>query len=325
MPLFSSSSPFDQDVERATAEINITEDWGKIMDICDKVGTTSTGPKDYLRAIAKRMHNPVPTVALQALTLLDACVNNCGKVFHLEVCSRDFETEIRKIVTGKQTHPKVAEKMKQLIKKWAENEFKTDPQLSLIPSLYHKLRSEGVDFTVQEVPKKSQPQLSKDPNVVSTQQEEDDIAKAIELSLKEKQHSPKTKTSSLYPVAKPPSPVPSTREKSKVRALYDFEAAEDNELTFKAGEIIHILDDSDPNWWKGSNQRGEGLFPANFVTSDLTVEPEQKVLEKKNVQFNESVQVKTVHFEPKDVEIDEEKNGQTDNAPSRSRSFRNAA
>lgn len=80
--------------------------------------------------------------------LLDACVKNSGRLFHLEVASREFEQEFRKLLP--KSHPRVAEKMKELLQKWVEGEFKSDPQLSLIPSFYQRLRSENVDFTPRD-------------------------------------------------------------------------------------------------------------------------------------------------------------------------------
>ncbi|XP_056452550.1 collectin-12-like [Gadus chalcogrammus] len=307
MPLFTTN-PFDQDVEKATSEMNTAEDWGLILDICDKIGQSRTGPKECLRSIMRRVNHKDPHVAMQALTLLGACVSNCGKIFHLEVCSREFASEVSNVLN--KGHPKVCEKLKALMVEWAED-FRNDPQLSLISAMIKNLREQGVTFPAvgsqaAEQAKASPAMVAKDPATASTKKEEEDLAKAIELSLKEQRGQPQGSLSSLYPSAS--SLLPSQKaDGRKVRAIYDFEAAEDNELTFKSGEIITILDDSDPNWWKGETYQGVGLFPSNFVTADLTAEPEMVKTEKKSVQFNEEVQVETLEPEPEPVFIDEEK------------------
>ncbi|XP_034038503.1 collectin-12-like [Thalassophryne amazonica] len=307
MPLFTTN-PFDQDVEKATSEMNTAEDWGLILDICDKIGQSRTGPKECLRSIMRRVNHKDPHVAMQALTLLGACVSNCGKIFHLEVCSREFASEVSNVLN--KGHPKVCEKLKALMVEWAED-FRSDPQLSLISAMIKNLREQGVSFPAvgsqaAEQAKASPALVAKDPSSSTNKKEEEDLAKAIELSLKEQRQQPQTSLSSLYPST---SSLLSSHKSDgrKVRAIYDFEAAEDNELTFKSGEIITILDDSDPNWWKGETYQGVGLFPSNFVTADLTAEPEMIKPEKKSVQFSEEVQVETIEPEQEPVYIDEDK------------------
>ena len=39
------------------------------------------------------------------------------------------------------------EKLKGMLRRWAEGDFKGDPQLALIPGLYHQLKKEGIDFS----------------------------------------------------------------------------------------------------------------------------------------------------------------------------------
>ncbi|KAI1074030.1 hypothetical protein F5B20DRAFT_472236 [Whalleya microplaca] len=51
-------------------------------------------------------------------------------------------------------------------------------------------------------------------------------------------------------------------------AQFDYEAAEDNELSFPEGATVTNLEFPDEDWWFGHYKGDSGLFPANYVQLD---------------------------------------------------------
>eukprot|EP01102_Stenamoeba_stenopodia_P010012 TRINITY_DN296_c0_g1_i2.p1 TRINITY_DN296_c0_g1~~TRINITY_DN296_c0_g1_i2.p1 ORF type:complete len:496 (-),score=153.67 TRINITY_DN296_c0_g1_i2:190-1677(-) len=50
------------------------------------------------------------------------------------------------------------------------------------------------------------------------------------------------------------------------RAVYDYEGEAEGDLAFREGDLITILDQSDPSgWWQGDLNGVVGFFPSNFV------------------------------------------------------------
>ncbi|CAJ0594199.1 unnamed protein product [Cylicocyclus nassatus] len=272
MGLFGdSSSPFDESIEKVTAEHLTSENWAMILDVCDKVNSDPRAPKNALLSIRKRLNHRDPHVVLLALSVLDSCWSNCGPAFRKEVSSAGFISELQ----SKAVHSTrlIAEKTRMMIQKWVENECKSDASLSLVVTLYKNLVADGLSFTSNE-PKKSN--INRDIEA----EEEDALARAIALSLQEADKNPKV--TKAYPSFTAAPATNGTSNKSNmsrsertVRALYDFEAAEDNELSFVSGDLITVTDDSNANWWCGRIGVQQGLFPSSFVTSDLSeVKPE---------------------------------------------------
>uniref|UniRef100_A0A8D9DS04 Drebrin-like protein n=1 Tax=Cacopsylla melanoneura TaxID=428564 RepID=A0A8D9DS04_9HEMI len=52
----------------------------------------------------------------------------------------------------------------------------------------------------------------------------------------------------------------------QAQALYDYQAADETEISFEPGDIITHIDQIDAGWWQGLSPDGTyGLFPANYV------------------------------------------------------------
>ncbi|XP_073689657.1 target of Myb1 membrane trafficking protein isoform X2 [Garra rufa] len=147
------STPVGQLIEHATSSSLPAEDWGINMEICDIVNETDEGPKDAVRAIKKRiLGNKNFKEVMLTLSVLEACVKNCGHRFHIFVSTRDFvENVLVQTILPKNNAPVVLQdRVLSMIQAWSDA-FRSSPDLTGVVTVYEDLRRRGVEFPMTEL------------------------------------------------------------------------------------------------------------------------------------------------------------------------------
>ena len=59
-----------------------------------------------------------------------------------------------------------------------------------------------------------------------------------------------------------------------VVALYNYQGSEHGDMTFVKGDVMEIVDDTDPDWWlaKNINSGATGHIPRNYVAFQSSLE-----------------------------------------------------
>ncbi|XP_025422153.1 TOM1-like protein 2 isoform X1 [Sipha flava] len=143
------STPVGEKIELATDGGLASENWSLNMEICDMINDTEEGPKDAVKAIRKRLLQNAGKnhkIIMYTLTVLETCVKNCGKRFHILVCNKEFSQELIKLIGPKNDPPTIVqEKVLSLIQSWADA-FRNQPDLQGVYQVYRELLQKGIEF-----------------------------------------------------------------------------------------------------------------------------------------------------------------------------------
>ncbi|KAK8100704.1 Class E vacuolar protein-sorting machinery protein hse1 [Apiospora kogelbergensis] len=279
----AAPSPYDEAIAKATDENLTSEDWGAIIEVCDKVSTDPNGPKEAVQSIIKRLAHRNANVQLYTLELGNALSQNCGKGMHRELASRAFTDALLKLANDRNTHQQVKAKILERMKDWSDM-FSKDADLGIMYDAYFRLKQNNPTLQPPSAPQKNR--LTD----VDRQKEEEELQMALQLSLQEEERkkkvpesssagpgpnsaagAPATSSAPTGAAQDQPQPAPShptgttAATVSRVRALYDFVPSEPGELEFKKGDVIAVLESVFKDWWRGSLKGNTGIFPLNYV------------------------------------------------------------
>ncbi|KAB5566599.1 VHS domain-containing protein [Coniochaeta sp. 2T2.1] len=271
----AAPGPYDEAIAKATDENLTSEDWGAIMEVCDRVSSDPNGPKEAVQSLIKRLAHRNANVQLYTLELANALSQNCGKPMHRELSSRAFTEALLKLANDRNTHREVKPRILERMKDWTDM-FKSDPDLGIMYDAYFRLKQTNPTLQPPSAPQKN---ILTD---VDRQKEEEELQMALKLSLQEEERKRKASepgpssgagaSSGAGPAAaqaatplQPMSSGTTAATVSRVRALYDFAPSEPGELEFKKGDVIAVLESVYKDWWRGSLKGKTGIFPLNYV------------------------------------------------------------
>nr|XP_028602021.1 ADP-ribosylation factor-binding protein GGA1 [Podarcis muralis] len=131
-------------INRATNPLNKDLEWDSINAFCDQLNKELEGPPLATRLLAHKIQSPQEWEAIQALTVLEACMKSCGKRFHDEVGKFRFLNELIKVVSpkylGSRTPEKVKSKILELLYSWTLGL----PHEVKITEAYQMLKKQGI-------------------------------------------------------------------------------------------------------------------------------------------------------------------------------------
>uniref|UniRef100_A0A8C6MEC5 Golgi associated, gamma adaptin ear containing, ARF binding protein 3 n=1 Tax=Nothobranchius furzeri TaxID=105023 RepID=A0A8C6MEC5_NOTFU len=138
-------------LNKATNPSNRQEDWEYIMGFCDQINKELEGPQISVRLLAHKIQSPQEWEAMQALTVLEACMKNCGRRFHNEVGKFKFLNELIKVVSPKYLGDRVSEKVKMKVIEMLYTWTVSLPDEAKICEAYQMLKSQGIVVVDPEV------------------------------------------------------------------------------------------------------------------------------------------------------------------------------
>ncbi|GAA5973824.1 hypothetical protein JCM21900_005647 [Sporobolomyces salmonicolor] len=292
------NNPYEEIIAKATDEKQTEINWEIALTVWDKVNEDGeAGARNCVAALQKRLTHRSANVQLFSLTLAGALVNNCGPPLHREISGKAFTQTLIRLINDRTTHENVKKEALKNIEDWVK-EHPHNADFDLMGDTYETLKRQNHRFGSERQP--SPARASDD----ALRREEEELQRALAESaaladpMRDHQRSqplssydsrkalPHQPSSFFHPqtnghTSSPPheaafvppsasSAIPAAapqerRKPSRVKALFDFEGQTPEELPFRKGDVITVVECVYADWWKGELRGRVGIFPTNHV------------------------------------------------------------